>query len=144
MGNFVSKFVWAIWKNHYALAKKIKLGNSVEEFSIVSIFLTTVFYTLGISSLFFFFRFEAKYSLDTKILGLLLFFIISGVQILYLFNRKKNYLKLENGNFSFRQIILIFLLWVLIFLILGLAMIYDFFDGNINTLIYYLKIHYCK
>lgn len=144
MANAFSKITWNIWKFHFFIAKKLKLGNSNEEFAVASVFLTAILFSIFFASMMFFLRTESRFAIDNKILTFLFFLLISGVQILYLFNSKKNFKKMVQTEFSFLKIIFFSFIWFLIILIFTFSMIYDFFDGNLNTFFYYLQMHYFK
>ncbi|MGB9770894.1 MAG: hypothetical protein ACPLX7_02825 [Candidatus Kapaibacteriota bacterium] len=144
MANLFSKAIWNLWQVHFYCAKKLKLGNSTEEFALASVFISTIFFSIAFASVLLLLRIEAKYSIDTKIVSMFFFLAISALQILVLFNQKKNFSKMEIPKIPFKKILISVVIWFFLLLLLGFSMAYDFFDGNLFTLFYYLKIHYLK
>lgn len=142
MFSFLKKFIFYFWEINYFIAIKAKIGNSKEDNVFFSIFITSLFFTFAISPLFFFLQIEKQYGLDVKIISVLLFLIYSGIQLNFLFNRKKRYLELKQNYYSASSLFLYFLTWLFILLFLGISMIYDFFDGNFNSFINFIFKNY--
>lgn len=142
MFSFLKKFIFFFWEINYFIAIKAKIGNSKEDNVFFSIFITSLFFTFAISPLFFFFQIEKLYGFDVKIISVLLFLIYSGIQLNFLFNRKKRYLELKQNYYSASSLFLYFLTWLFILLFLGISMIYDFFDGNFYSFINFIFKNY--
>ncbi|MCX7909431.1 MAG: hypothetical protein N2560_07950 [Ignavibacteria bacterium] len=136
------KIICYFWKRNFYIAKKIKLGGSKEEFAIASVFLTTIFFLIGFASLLFFLQVEKKYLLDVKLISIILFILLSSCQFLFLFNTKKRYQLLDEVEFSIHSILFFLLIWILIFIFLAISMIFDHFDGNIDSFLKYIKDNY--
>lgn len=142
MVNFLRKIFWYFWERNYFIAKKFKLGSSTEEFSIISIFLSSLIFSIANACVLFFFQVERKYSIDIKILSLIFFVSISISQLLYLFNSQKRYLQLNQSDSSTFSILIYFIICLLIFILLGMSMIYDYFQGDFDLFLRYIKDNY--
>lgn len=139
---FLTNLLWKIWKINFDFARKIKLGSSSEEYAVASIFLSTIFFSVAFACILFFLRIESKYSLDIKIISLVIFLIISATQILYFFNQKKRFLLLSDSKFTFASYILFIVIWLLLLIALGISMIYQYFEGNFSLFLKYIKDNY--
>lgn len=129
-------------KSNFVFAKKIRIANTLEELTIVTSYLTSLFYTVWISSLLFLFRIETKYSIDIKLLSLLIFLCISSSLLYYLFKKARyKIIFAEIGNFRFSLLIYIAIIIVTL-LFLGFAIIYEYTGGNFQIVIEYLKYRF--
>ncbi len=142
MLNFLKKVIWYFWKKNYTIAKKLKLGSSIEEFAIISIFLSSLIFTIANACFLFFFQVESKYSIDIKIVSLIFFASISISQLLYLFNPQKRYLQLNQSDYSPFSILIYFIICLFILILLGMSMIYDYFQGDFDLFLRYIKENY--
>lgn len=138
MTKFISKIFWIIWNLNYSFAKRLHLGKTQEELSIASIFLSTLILSIYFASILFFLRVETKYSFDIKILSSFFFLFASALQLAYLFNNKKRYQDVKEINHSFSSLFLFFLIWLLTLIILGISMLFQYFDGSIEKFLNYI------
>jgi hypothetical protein len=126
-------------KSNFILAKKMRIANTLEELTIATSYLTSLFYTVWISSFLFLFRVETKYSIDIKLLSLLIFLCISSSLLYYLFKKAKyKTIFAEIDNFNFSLFIYISTI-VVTLLFLGFAIVYQYTEGNLQIVIEYLK-----
>ncbi|MFN3306927.1 MAG: hypothetical protein ACK42Z_07050 [Candidatus Kapaibacteriota bacterium] len=139
MFKLISKLLWNIWSLHFTLAKRLRLGNSQEELVISSIFLTTLLFSIYFASTLFFLRIETRYSLDIKILSLFFFMLTSTIQIIYLFGKAKRYQQIKEIINSLLTFTLFFLIWFLTLILLGVSMLFQYFDGSIEKFIKYIS-----
>lgn len=140
LANLVSNIViTSCLKRNFILAKKMRIANTLEELTIATSYLTSLFYTVWISSFLLLFRIETKYAIDIKLLSLLIFLCISSSLLYYLFKKAKyKVIFAEIDNFNFSLFIYISTI-ILTLLFLGFAMIYQYTEGNLQIVIEYLK-----
>ncbi len=136
---FSSIVVISCLKSNFILAKKMRIANTLEELTIATSYLTSLFYTVWISSVLFLFRIETEYSIDIKLLSLLIFLCISSSLLYYLFKKAKyKTIFAEIGNFRFSLFIYIVIIIVTL-LFLGFAIAYQYTEGDFQIVIEYLK-----
>jgi len=135
---FINSF-WFFWKINFNIAKKLKFGSTLEELTIASIFGFSVFLSIIFASILLFFQVEKLCNLDSKVLSFLFFFLVSAVQLKYMFSKNQNFLKFSFLKVSFKELLIYFLLWFVVLCLLGFSMIFDYFNGNFSLFIEYLK-----
>lgn len=139
MSIILPKFFWFFWKVSYNFAKKLRLGSTLEELVILSVFGLSVFFSIFFASILLFLQIEKKFGLDTKIISLFFFIIISAIQLKFFFGKSKNLVNFQNCIVQFKDVVFFFFLWLFALIVLAVAMIYDYFSGNWFLLFDYLK-----
>jgi len=139
MWDLLNKLLWFFWKINYNIAKKLRFGSTLEELTIISVFGFSVFLSIIFASVLLFFQVEKHYHIDSKIISLLFFFLVSAVQLKFMFGKKQNFLNFSSLKVNFKEFFVYYLLWIIILILLGFAMIYDSFDGNLSSFLEYLK-----
>ncbi len=126
-------------KSNFLFAKKVRIANTIEELAIITSYLTSLFYTIWISSFLFLLRIEKRYSIDIKLLSFSIFFCISFSLLYYLFKKgrfRTFFAEIEDFHFSLFMYIVVILLTLLF---LGFAVIYEYTDGDFRIVMEYLK-----
>lgn len=136
---FINIAIESCLKYNFIFAKKIRIANTLEELTIATSYLTSLFYTVWISSLLFLFRIETKYSVDVKLLSFFIFFCISSSLLYYLFKKAKyKTVFAEIGNFHFSLFVYILII-VVTLLFLAFAIIYQYTEGDFRIVMEYIK-----
>ncbi len=135
----LTKFFWFFWKVNFNFAKKLRFGSTLEELTIISVFGLSVFFSIFFASILLFLEIEKKFAIDTKIVSLIFFIIVSAIQLKFFFGKGKNFIKFQNCLMHFKEVVFFCLLWLIALIVLASAMIYDYFNGNWFLFLNYLK-----
>ncbi|MCX7880715.1 MAG: hypothetical protein N2517_08645 [Ignavibacteria bacterium] len=124
---------------NYFFIQKFRLARTSEELAILSVFVLSFFFSCLFASLLLFAQVESLLKLDIEILVLIFYLLISSFLLKVVF-QKRAYLKyFSNLSFSRTHQFCFTLVWLVMFLVLGIALAYDFTKGDFSILIEYLK-----
>lgn len=126
--------IFWLLKLNFSFSKLIRKDLIFEEQIILAVFLFVFQITLIFSSILYFLRIETLYKLDTKLVSLI-FFITFSFVLLKLVFRKNLYKKVIIAEqVKIKVIFQFFLVNLLTLLLLGIAILYEFFKGNLSEI----------
>lgn len=136
--NIFKKAFVKIVNLNVSFSKFLRKDSSFEEQVILATFLFVFQISLLFSSILYFLRIETRFNLDTKLISLGFFTLLSFIMLKFLF-RKNRYQMFQGLDKNKISIITHFILITLLLLIfLGIAILYEFTNGKFSILIYYL------
>lgn len=121
-----------------AFSKFLRKDSSFEEQIILAAFLFVFQISLFFSSILYFLKIETRFYIDTKLISLCFFILLSFSILKFLFrkNRYQMFQGLEKNKISVITYFILINLLLLVFL--GIAILYEFTNGNFSIILYYL------
>lgn len=133
------KAFFKIFDLNLSFSKFFRKDSTFEEQVILAAFLFVFQISLLFSSLLYFLRIETRFNFDTKLISLGFFILLSFIILKFLFrkNRYQMFQSLEKNKISTLTHFILITLLLLIFL--GIAILYEFTNGNFSIIKYYLR-----
>lgn len=135
---FIRKAFVKTFNLNVAFSKFLRKDSSLEEQIILAAFLFVFQISLLFSSILYFLKIETRFNIDTKLISLGFFILLSFSILKFLF-RKNRYQMFQGFEKNKISVIIHFILITLLLLVfLGIAILYEFTNGNLSIILYYL------